>query len=43
MFVSDGIFDVVGKTFVITGGDKGLGLETAKKLARKQVEEFVFH
>ena len=26
----DGEFDVQGKTFLITGGDKGLGLETVR-------------
>ena len=35
----DGDFDVRGKVFVITGGDKGLGFETAKKLVREQIEE----
>jgi hypothetical protein len=35
MFVSDGFFDVSGKVFVITGGDKGLGFETAKRLVRE--------
>jgi hypothetical protein len=35
MFVCDGFFDVSGKVFVITGGDKGLGFETAKRLVRE--------
>jgi len=34
MPVSDGYFSVCGKVFVISGGDKGLGFETTKKLVR---------
>ena len=32
MRVEEGEFDVVGKTFLVTGGDKGLGLETVRRL-----------
>ncbi len=35
MFVCDGFFDVSAKVFVITGGDKGLGFETAERLVRE--------
>ena len=32
MRVEEGEFDVVGKTFLVTGGDKGLGYETVRRL-----------
>jgi hypothetical protein len=35
MAVADGQFNVMGKLFVITGGDKGLGFQTAKRLVRE--------
>jgi hypothetical protein len=35
MAVADGQFNVTGKLFVITGGDKGLGFQTAKRLVRE--------
>ena len=30
--VKEGEFDVAGKTFLVTGGDKGLGFETVRRL-----------
>ena len=32
MGLREGEFDVVGKTFLVTGGDKGLGFETVRRL-----------
>ena len=30
--VEEGEFDLAGKTFLVTGGDKGLGFETVRRL-----------